>query len=139
MRYAVHVTTQEEQDYVSMKLNNEIYDNRWNYITNDNDIFDEYKYVIANGYEIITFEEFKSRYEPKLKIGDTFEYNGFICEVKEKIEEKLWFVLKNKYTKSITYRYAKEKEYDYFNNDEDYECIKITNKEFIKQLEENAR
>ena len=45
MKYAVHVTTQEEQNYVSMKLNNEIYDNRWNYITSDFDIFDEYKKV----------------------------------------------------------------------------------------------
>lgn len=124
MKYAVYVTTQEEQDYVSMKLNNEIYDNRWNYITNDNEIFDEYKNVIANGYEIITFEEFKSRYEPKLKIGDTFEYNGFICEVKEEIRKWWWNPIANIYIKR-TRGLEQWKE--------------ITNKEFIKQLEENAQ
>jgi len=33
----------------------------------------------------------KTLFEPQLKIGDTFEYEGFICEVKEKIEEKKWY------------------------------------------------
>ena len=122
MREVVYVTTQEEQDYVSMKLNNKIYGNRWNYIANDDNIFDEYKNVIANGYEIITFNEFKSRYE--LKIGDTFEYNGFVCRVESEVVKWVY----NTYSKA----YYKTK-YNYEHE------IKITNKEFIKQLEENAR
>ena len=85
MKYAVHVTTRNEQDYVSIKLNNEIYYNRWNYITNDNDVFNDYVNVIDNGYEIISFNEFKSRYE--LKIGDTFEHNGFVCRVESEVEK----------------------------------------------------
>ena len=115
MKYAVKVKNKEEQNYVSMKLNNEIYINRWNYITNDNDIFDEYKNVISNGYEIITFEEFKSRYE--LKIGDTFEYNGFVCEVKEEI--KKWYKSENAYVRTEPMKAEGWTE--------------ITNKEFIKQ------
>ena len=124
MKYAVHVTTQEEQNYVSMKLNNEIYDNKWNYITSDFNIFDEYKNVISNGYEIITFNEFKSRYEPNLNIGDTFEYNGFICRVESKVKKWYYNTRTDKYVRTEYYeKHLKE----------------ITNKEFIKQLEENAR
>lgn len=134
MEYAVYVTTKEEQDYVSMKLNNKIYGNRWNYIANDNNIFDEYKNVIANGYEIISFEEFKLRYEPKLKIGDTFEYNGFVCEVKEKIEEKKWYRIKT--TRKTYFTKITEKRKRCYNN---VDIVEITDKEFIKQLEENAR
>ena len=124
MKHAVYVTTQEEQDYVSMKLNNKIYGNRWNYIANDNNIFDECKDVIANGYKIISFNEFKSRYEPQLKIGDTFEYNGFVCRVESEVKKWYYNTRTDKYVRTKHYgRHLKE----------------ITNKEFIKQLEENAR
>ena len=78
-------------------------------------------------------------FEPQLQIGQIFEYNGFICEVKDKIKKKIWFVIKNKHTKSITYRYAERIEFEVFYDDDDVECKEITNKEFIKQLEENAR
>ena len=124
MKHAVYVTTQEEQDYVSMKLNNKIYDNRWNYIANDNNIFDECKDVIANGYKIISFNEFKSRYKPQLKIGDTFEYNGFVCRVESEVKKWYYNTRTDKYVRTKHYgRHLKE----------------ITDKEFIKQLEENAR
>ena len=124
MKYAVHVTTRDEQDYVSMKLNNEIYSNRWNYITNDSDIFDDYVNVIDNGYEIISFEEFKSRYEPQLKTGDTFEHNGFICRVESKVKKWYYNTRTDKYVRTEYYgKHLKE----------------ITNKEFIKQLEEHSK
>ena len=132
MKYAVNVTTQEEQNYVSMKLNNEIYDNRWNYITNDNDIFNEYKNVIANGYKIISFEEFKSRYEPKLKIGDTFEYNGFVCEVKEKIKEPILVGDWIRNDRNMFFKYEK-----WMLNSPLW--VKITDQEFIKQLEIHSK
>ena len=132
MKYAVHVTTRDEQDYVSMKLNNEIYSNRWNYITNDSDIFDDYVNVIDNGYEIISFEEFKSRYEPQLKIGDTFEKDGFVCEVKEKIKELILVGDWIRNDRNMFFKYEK------WMLDSSL-WVKITNKEFIKQLEDNAR
>lgn len=123
MKYAVHVKTQEEQDYVSMKLYNDIYENRWNYVTNDNDVFDVFESVINDGYEIISFDEFKLRYEPQLKVGDTFEYNGFICRVEGEIEKWVYNTKTNAYYKTL-----QKKEH----------LKEITNKEFIKQLEENA-
>ena len=124
MREVVHVETQEEQDYVSMKLNNKIYGNRWNYIANDNNIFDECKDVIANGYKIISFNEFNSRYKPQLKIGDTFEHNGFVCRVESEVKKWYYNTRTDKYVRTKHYgRHLKE----------------ITDKEFIKQLEENAR
>ena len=123
MKYAVHVTTRDEQDYVSMKLNNEIYYNRWNYITNDNDVFNDYVNVIDNGYEIISFNEFKSRYE--LKIGDTFEHNGFVCRVESEVEKWVYDKYQEAYYKTSSQNKNIHTE--------------ITNKEFIKQLEENAQ
>lgn len=63
-------------------------------------------------------------FEPQLKIGDTFEYNGFICEVKEPV--KKWYYNKefNMYIKTSDVReFVKE----------------ITDQEFINQLEKNAR
>lgn len=120
---AVHVTTKEEQDYVSMKLHNETYEFRWNYVTNDHKLHETEDHVIELGYKIISFNEFKTRYE--LKIGDTFEHNGFVCRVEREVEK--WYYnpgskafFKSSYNKPL-------------------DCEEITNKEFIKQLEENAR
>ena len=120
MKYAVHVTTRDEQDYVSMKLYNKTDSFNWNYITNDNDAFDGYRNVINNGYEIISFNEFKSRYEPQLKIGDTFEKDGFVCRVESEVEKWVY----DKYQEA----YYKTKEW--YSN-----YIVITDKEFIAQLE----
>lgn len=58
-----------------------------------------------------------------LKIGDTFEYNGFVCEVKEEI--KKWYKSENAYVRTEPMKAEGWTE--------------ITNKEFIKQLEENVR
>lgn len=124
MKYAVHVKNKDEQDYVSMKLNNEIYSLNWNYITNDNDAFDGYGNVMNAGYELISFDEFKSRYEPQLKIGDTFEKDGFVCRVESEV--KKW------YYNTRTDKYVRTKHYG-------KHLTEITNQEFIKQLEENAR
>lgn len=147
MREVVKINNEKEWNYVKNKINNpgSLIDFKKYEIIKDicinihNGLYDYVDYYMRNDYKIISFNEFKSRYEPQLKIGDTFEYNGFVCEVKEKIEKNIWFLLINKHTKSIAYRYAKEKEFDSFYNDKDYECIRVINKEFIKQLEENAR
>ena len=61
--------------------------------------------------------------EDALKIGDTFEYNGFICRVESRVKKWVY----NTYAKA----FYKTK----YSNDHE---IEITNKEFIKQLEENA-
>ena len=63
--------------------------------------------------------------EDALKIGDTFEKDGFVCKVLHQIDEKKWVY--NTYAKA----FYKTK----YNDDHE---IEITNKEFIKQLEENA-
>lgn len=64
------------------------------------------------------------RYKEVLKIGDTFEYNGFICRVESEVKKWVY----NTYAKSF-YKTKYNNEYE----------IEITNKEFIKQLEENAK
>lgn len=64
------------------------------------------------------------RYKEVLKIGDTFEYKGFICEVKEPV--KKWY-------------YDQEIKAYFKSSDSAVNHKEITNKEFIKQLEENAR
>jgi len=143
MKILVEVNTEKENEYVYSKVQyTRIH--KWRgyrrFLNIDDGSYYQSKSCAANnGYEIISFDEFKSRYEPQLKIGDTFEYNGFICEVKEKIKKKIWFVIKNKHTKSITYRYAEIIEFEVFYDDDDVECKEITDQEFIKQLEENAR
>lgn len=58
----------------------------------------------------------------ELQIGDTFEYNGYICEVKEPI--KRWV-----YSKNVK-AYFKTREYH-------SELVEITNQQLIKLLEEN--
>lgn len=58
-----------------------------------------------------------------LKIGDTFEYNGFICRVESEVDKWVYDSYQEAYYKTST----KNKNY-----------TEITNKEFIKQLEENA-
>ena len=64
------------------------------------------------------------RYKEVLKIGDTFEYNGFVCRVESGVEKWYYNTRTDKYVRTKHYgRHLKE----------------ITNKEFIKQLEENAR
>lgn len=76
----------------------------------------------------------KTLFEPQLKIGDTFEHEGFICEVKELV--KRWYKV---YTKERT---AFEK---YSQKDLDkmswmsVSFTEITDQEFIKQLEKHAR
>ena len=63
------------------------------------------------------------RYKEVLKIGDTFEYNGFVCRVESEVEKWVYDSYQEAYYKT-SQRNGNLKE--------------ITNKEFIKQLEENA-
>ena len=90
MSTLVEVKTEYENEYVYSKIQ---YDERhgWRKYKrfldiNNGSYFIDRKCVEDNGYNIISFEEFKSRYG--LKIGDTFEKDGFVCEVKEKIKEQ---------------------------------------------------
>ena len=131
MREVVHVETQEQYDYVTEKLNYNWNENKWLYerentcLIIDEKIYSSINYHKKYGnIKIISFDEFKSRYEPQLKIGDTFEYNGFVCRVESEVKKWYYNTRTDKYVRTKHYgRHLKE----------------ITNKEFIKQLEENAR
>lgn len=62
-------------------------------------------------------------FEPTLKIGDAFEYNGYICEVKSEVERWVY----DTYIESY-YRTSQRKGH----------LKEITNQTLIKLLEENA-
>ena len=131
MREVVHVETQKQYDYVTEKLNYNWNENKWlNERENTCLIIDEKIYSSINYHKkygnvkIISFEEFKLRYEPQLKIGDTFEKDGFVCRVESEVEKWVY----DKYQEA----YYKTKEW--YSN-----YIVITNKEFIAQLEKYSK
>ncbi len=130
MREVVHVETQEQYDYVTEKLNYNWNENKWldekkkTCIRLDERIYGSLDYYKTyTSVKIISFEELKSRYEPQLKIGDTFEKDGFVCRVESEV--KKW------YYNTRTDKYVRTKHYG-------KHLTEITNKEFIKQLEENV-
>ena len=130
-REVVHVETQEQYDYIAEKLNYNWNENKW-FDERENTclIIDEKIYSSINYYKkygnvkIISFEEFKLRYEPQLKIGDTFEKDGFVCRVESEVEKWVY----DKYQEA----YYKTKEWH-------SNYIVITNKEFIAQLEKYSK
>ena len=63
-------------------------------------------------------------FEPQLKIGDTFEKDGFICRVESEVEK--W------YYNTRTDKYVRTKHYG-------KHLTEITNKEFIAQLEKYSK
>ena len=75
--------------------------------------------------------------EDALKIGDTFEYNGFICEVKENIEDKKWYLLKSPNNETIYCEKLSREDLKDINHL--YTKQGITDQEFIKQLEKYSR
>ena len=120
MKEVVHVETQEQYDYVTEKLNYNWNENKWldegenTCLRIDEKLYSSIIYHKKYGIErVISFEEFKSRYEPK--IGDTFE----------KAVDK-WVY--DKYQEA----YYKTKEW--YSN-----YIVITDKEFIAQLEKYSQ
>ena len=129
MREVVHVETQEQYDYVTEKLNYNWNENNWlNERENTCLRIDEKLYSSINYHKkygdakVISFEEFKSRYE--LKIGDTFEKDGFVCEVKEKVSFWAYNTLISTYHKDVELM---------------EHHILITDQEFINQLEKFAK
>ena len=131
MREVVHVETQKQYDYITEKLNYNWNENKWlDERENTCLIIDEKIYSSINYHKkygnvkIISFEEFKLRYEPQLKIGDTFEKDGFVCRVESEVEKWVY----DKYQEA----YYKTKEW--YSN-----YIVITNKEFIAQLEKYSQ
>ena len=128
-REVVHVETQEQYDYVTEKLNYNWNENNWlNERENTGLRIDEKLYSSINYHKkygdakVISFEEFKSRYE--LKIGDTFEKDGFVCEVKEKVSFWVYNTLISTYHKDVELM---------------EHHILITDQEFINQLEKFAK
>ena len=133
MREVVHVETQGQYDYVTEKLNYNWNGNKWlderenTCIRLDEELYSSIIYHKKYGnVKVISFEEFKSRYEPQLKIGDTFEKDGFVCRVESEVEEKKW------YYNTRTDKYVRTKHYG-------KHLTEITNKEFIKQLEKYSK
>lgn len=127
MKILVEVNTEYENEYVYSKIQcTRIHEWR-NYRRflniDDGSYYQSKSCAENNGYKIISFEEFKSRYEPQLKIGDTFEKDGFVCRVESEV--KKWYKSENAYVRSEPMKAEGWTE--------------ITNKEFIKQLEENVR
>ena len=140
MKILVEVNTEKENEYVYSKIQ---YTRRheWRYFRrflniDDGSYYQSKPCAENNDYNIISFNEFKSRYESQLKIGDTFEKDGFVCEVKEKIEEKKWYLVSEDGV--LNYKYLDTKSYLRY-KDSIFKITEITNKEFIAQLEENAR
>lgn len=130
MREVVKINNEQEWEYVKEKINNPkgLLDFRWYFADNicinvRNGNYDYVDYYKREGYIIISFDEFKSRYEPQLKIGDTFEKDGFVCRVESEV--KKWYKSENAYVRTEPMKAEGWTE--------------ITNKEFIKQLEDNAR
>ena len=143
-RKVVHVETQEQYDYITEKLNYNWNENKWLYERENTCLrIDEKLYSSINYHKkygnvkIISFEEFKSRYEPQLKIGDTFEHNGFVYKVLHQIDEKRWFRLKSPNNKDISYEKLDSEGLKDINHL--YTKQEITDQEFIKQLEKYSR
>ena len=128
MREVVKTNNEQEWEYLKEKINNpnglldfKRYESTKGICINiRNGNYDYVDYYKREGYIIISFEEFKSRYE--LKIGDTFEKDGFVCRVESEV--KKWYKSENAYVRTEPMKAEGWTE--------------ITNKEFIKQLEENA-
>ena len=83
-------------------------------------------------YNLDSLEDFynevinaQTLFEPTLKIGDIFEHDGFICEVKEPVKKWVYNSIENSYYKT--------------NKLDDLRVNVITDKEFIKQLEKYAK
>ena len=139
---AVKINNEQEWEYVKNKINSPVnpIDFRWHLADNicintDNGKYDYVNYCIRNDYNIISFEEFKSRYE--LKIGDTFEKDGFVCKVLHQIDEKRWFRLKSPNNKDISYEKLDNEGLKDINHL--YTKQEITDQEFIKQLEIHSK
>ena len=142
---AVKINNEQELEYVKNKINSPIGLVNFKRCETTKDIciniyngyYDYVDYYIRNHYNIISFEEFKSRYEPQLKIGDTFEKDGFVCEVLHQIDEKKWFLLKSPNNKDISYEKLDNEGLKDINHL--YTKQEITDQEFIKQLEIHSK
>ena len=139
MKEVVHVETQGQYDYVTEKLNYNWNENKWlderenTCLRIDEKLYSSINYHKKYGdAKVISFEEFKSRYEPQLKIGDTFEKDGFVCEVKEKIKEPILVGDWIRNDRNMFFKYEK------WMLDSPL-WVKITDQEFINQLEKHSK
>ena len=88
------------------------------------DFFIEYNGFYKFGLDIRLKHLISGRYKELLKIGDTFEKDGFVCRVESEVKKWYYNTRTDKYVRTKHYgKHLKE----------------ITDQEFIKQLEENAR
>lgn len=140
MREVVKINNEQEWEYVKEKINNpkglldfKRYEPTKGICINvRNGNYDYVDYYKIEGYIIISFEEFKSRYEPQLKIGDTFEKDGFVCEVKEKIKEPILVEDWIRNDRNMFFKYEKWML-------DSPSWVKITDQEFINQLEKYSK
>ena len=75
--------------------------------------------------------------EDALKIGDTFEKDGFVWKVLHQIDEKRWFRLKSPNNKDISYEKLDSEGLKDINHL--YTKQEITDQDFIKQLEIHSK
>ena len=131
MREVVKINNEQEWEYVKEKINDpkglldfKRYESTKGICINiRNGNYDYVDYYKREGYIIISFEEFKSRYEPQLKIGDIFEKDGFVCRVESEV--KKWYKSENAYVRTEPMKAEGWTE--------------ITDQEFIKQLEIHSK
>lgn len=88
----VHVKTQEEWDYVSDKICNQ-WDYTYKYpcrdLQNRNKRF-TYSNALERGYTILTFEEFKQRYEPTEAFNPQPHYDNSKGSLYKVAEDRNW-------------------------------------------------
>lgn len=116
--------------YTACKLQNGEYDHTCPHLSCHpyNDDIKWMGWRSLNSYKEFSLGELKNYFRKDTsKVGDTFEYNGYICEYKEKIEEEIWVL--NTSTKA----FIKVKKFYDFTHKE------ITDQEFIKQLEKYSK
>lgn len=90
----------------------------------------------VSGLKEVNYKQFLTLFETQLKIGDTFEYNGFVCEVKEEI--KKWNKIEDNKNNKVAFEKLCKQDILDIEKLPYAKLTEITNKEFIKQLEENA-
>lgn len=113
----------------------EYYNHKWN-LTN----YKEKQPHHVNALELFYDECFKFKLkpgidyylEPNLQIGETFEYNGFICEVKDKVREP---ILVGDWIRNDENQFFK---YEKWMTDSPL-WTKIKDEQFISQLEKYSK
>ena len=101
-------------------------------------IFDTDEVILANtlsGDKIkATYQQILDMFTPELKIGEKFEFKGFICQVIEEIDRGKWYKVSTK--RKVFFEKMTKKKVNSFC---DANIEEIIDQAFIKQLERYAK